>query len=119
VAAVNSKGVITAKGTGKATIITRITLYNGQTKSFKTMVTVKKPYIAFSKSTVKMKTGESFIFELTAYGLEISDIKWSTKMRSILVINKKTGKATAVSKGTDYVIVRTGKKVIKLKVVVE
>jgi len=43
VCVVDSKGVVQAKGIGKATITTKITLYYGKTKTFKTQVVVKKP----------------------------------------------------------------------------
>ena len=40
-AAVTSKGEITAKGKGTAVILTTIKLYNGETKTFQTKITVK------------------------------------------------------------------------------
>jgi hypothetical protein len=41
VASVNSKGKITANGTGTVTITTKLTLYSGKTKTTKTKITVK------------------------------------------------------------------------------
>jgi hypothetical protein len=45
-------------------------------------------------------------------------IKWKTTKKSILVIDRN-GKATAVSKGTDYVQIQIGKVTKKIKVVVK
>ncbi|HHV12462.1 MAG TPA: hypothetical protein GXX75_19490 [Clostridiales bacterium] len=119
VATVNKNGKIIAKGVGTTTIITKVTLYNNETSTFKTRITVKKPYIKITGNTSTMKVGKSFTFTAKAYGLDIKDAVWTTTKKSILVINKKTGKATAVSVGTDYVKVKIGNATQTVKVVVK
>ena len=118
VATVSSDGTITATGTGKATIRTTVTLYSGKTKTFTTKVNVKQPSIKFTRSTDSMKVGESFTFEIKAYGLDASLAVWTTTKKSVVVINKN-GKATAKSKGTDYVKVQIGGVTKTIKVVVK
>lgn len=118
VATVDSKGKITAKGAGKATISTTVHLYDGKTKTYHTVVTVKKPYIKISKSKSTMKLGESYQFEARAYGLNTQDITWTTTEKSVIVINKITGLAAAKSKGTDYIVAKIGKISVKIKVIV-
>ncbi len=118
VATVSSDGTITATGTGKATIRTTVTLYSGKTKTFTTKVNVKQPSIKFTRSTGAMKVGESFTFEIKAYGLDASLAVWTTTKKSVVVINKN-GKATAKSKGTDYVKVQIGGVTKTIKVVVK
>ncbi|MHB8130884.1 MAG: hypothetical protein ACYDEX_18035 [Mobilitalea sp.] len=119
VATVNNDGKITAKGVGKATITTTITLYSGKVKTFKTIITVKEPYISLTESTRTMKMGDTFTFKAEGYGLELADLVWTTSEKSVILINKKTGVATAASKGTDYVVVSIGDIVKKVKVVVQ
>ena len=118
VATVDKEGKITAKGVGTANIITTITLYSGKIMAVKTSITVKEPYIKLTNLTKSMKVGDSFTFKADAYGLEANDIVWSTTEKSIVVIDKNTGKATAKSVGTDYVVAKIGNKSIKIKVVV-
>ncbi len=118
VADVSSEGIVTARGIGSATITTKVTLYSGKTKSFVSEINVKEPYVTFTGSTDGMIVGDSFRFELKAYGVELGEVAWTTTRRSIVVISKKSGKATAVSKGTDYVVAKTGDTILKIKVVV-
>jgi hypothetical protein len=118
VATVDSHGNVTAISEGVAYITTNVKLYSGKTKTVITTIIVKEPYIKSTKSASSMKVGENFIFEAKAYGLDIKYAKWSTTEKSVVVINKKTGKAIAKSKGTDYVVVRIGDVVKKIKVVV-
>ena len=112
-------GNITANSSGKAIISAKITLYNGKTKTYKIVVTVKKPYITLTRSMDTMGEGKSFTFEAEAYGLDKGDIIWSTTKHSVIVINKKTGKATAKTKGTDYVTASIDGISVKKKVVVK
>jgi hypothetical protein len=115
VATVSSDGVITAKKPGKAVIKTTVTI-EGITRVFTTKITVKKAYIKVVKSTVKMKKGDSFTFTATGYGVDTESITWLTSKKSIIVIGKTSGKATAASAGTDYVIAKVGKVTVKMKV---
>ena len=119
IAVVDKYGNITARGIGKVTINTTVTLYSGKTKSYKTVISVKKPYIEITKKKASMKIGESVTFTAKAYGLDNNNIKWSTAKKSVVIINKTNGKATAVSKGTDYVTANVGGTAVKIKVVVK
>lgn len=119
IVSVDSTGNITAKKPGKATIKVTATLYSGKSKTFKIPVTVEKPYIVPIKRKAEMKVGESFTFTAKAYGLEDKKIEWKTTKKSIVTINKKTGKATAVKKGTDYVVVSIDNVTYKMKVIVK
>ncbi|NLO08738.1 MAG: InlB B-repeat-containing protein [Clostridiales bacterium] len=119
VAVVNEKGEITAKGKGTCIITTTVTLYSGKVKTVETLITVKNPYIKLVNKSSEMKTGERFTFTAKGYGIDTDDIEWTTSKRSIVVINKKSGKATAKSAGTDYVIAKHGDYEVRYKVVVK
>lgn len=118
VATVSEDGLVTAKGAGKAVITTVITLYSGKTKSFKTNIEVIDP-IVINEYTSKMKVGETFTFKALVNGEAVEDLSWYTTEKSIIVIDKRTGKAKAKSAGTDYIVVKCGKLKTKIKVVVE
>lgn len=118
VVTVNSTGKVTATGTGTATISTAVTLYSGEVKVFKSVITVKKPYIIITGSKTALKVGEVYNFKAKAYGLDTEDIVWSTTSKSVVVINKSSGKARAASKGTDYVVAKISGVSVKVKVVV-
>jgi hypothetical protein len=118
VATVDNLGHITAQSIGTCTISAKVILYSGKTKIYKTTFSVKEPYIDISKSKKTMKVGDTFSFEVKIYGFKKENIKWSTSKKSIIDINSKTGKVTAVSSGVDYIVAEVGNKKIKLKVVV-
>ncbi|MBB2181870.1 Ig-like domain repeat protein [Lachnospiraceae bacterium MD1] len=115
IATVNASGKITAKKAGKTTITTQVTI-NGVQRKFKTTITVKKAYIKLIKSTNTLKTGSTFTYKAIGYGVKTEDIMFYTSKKSIVVINKTTGKAKARTKGTDYIIVKVGKVIAKIKV---
>ena len=115
IATVNASGKITAKKAGKTTITTQVTI-NGVQRKFKTTITVKKAYIKLIKSTNTLKTGSTFTYKAIGYGVKTEDILFYTSKKSIVVINKTTGKAKARTKGTDYVIAKAGKVIAKMKV---
>ncbi|HKL79085.1 MAG TPA: hypothetical protein VJ888_01475 [Mobilitalea sp.] len=119
VASVDSSGNMVAKKVGEAVITVTATLYSGKTKTFKIPITVKKPYILLSSSTDTIKVGESFTFTAKAYGLDIKNIEWRTTKKSIVIINKKTGKASGVKKGTDYIIASINNITCQIKVTVK
>lgn len=118
VASVNSTGKITAKKAGTAKITTIVTLYSGKSKTVTTDITVKNPYLVFTSGPKSLKTGDSAVYAVKGYGVDIGKLEWSTVKKGIIVIDKVTGKAAAKSKGTDYVIARAGKTSIRVKVVV-
>lgn len=115
---VDSKGKITAKGIGAATITVTATI-GGITKTFIKKVTVKQAYIEVVLKTNSMKKGEIFTFAVKGYGYTANSITYSTAKKSIVDINKTTGRAKAVSKGTDYVVITYGKHIQKIKVTVK
>lgn len=118
VATVSAAGRITAKKTGKATITTTVTV-NGETVSFQTVVTVKKAYITITESTDSLRVGETYTFKAKGYGVDVKTIRFTTSKVSIVTIDKKTGKAKAVSAGTDYVIAKAGNIKVTKKVKVK
>jgi hypothetical protein len=65
-----------------------------------------------------MKLGETFVFTVNVYGLKKSDVIWTTTNKNVISINKKTGKATATTIGTDYIVAKAGDFSVKIKVVV-
>lgn len=119
IATVNSTGAITARSRGTAKITATVKLYSGLTKTFTTSVTVKEPSIKITKSTAAMKLGSTYTFKAGVEGYDENNIVWTTTKKGILVINKKTGKAAANSKGIDYVEASIGGQTVKVKVVVK
>lgn len=109
VATVSSNGVITAKGIGNATITTTVTVGDAST-SYETKITVKQAYIKFVKYKYSMKKGDKATFTIELYGFNTSDVSWLTSKKKIVSVGKNNGKLTvqvsAVSKGTDYLIVK-------------
>lgn len=108
VANVNSNGEITLKAIGTASINAKVSLANGKSKYISSQITVNTPYIEIIKSTPAIKKGKTFTFEAKAYGLDEKNTVWSSTNKSILVINKKTGKVTAKSKGVAFVVAENG-----------
>jgi hypothetical protein len=67
-----------------------------------------------------VKVGDAITFRAKKYGVaNMNNIVWSTTKKSIIVINKNTGKATAKSKGVDYVVAKVGNISVKMKVEVK
>lgn len=89
VATVTSKGKVTAKKAGKATI----TLKGKDGKSYKCTVTVKNPTINAKKKTLKV--GKSFTLKLTGTTIKSA----SSSDRKVATVTSK-GKVTAKGKGT-------------------
>jgi len=117
VASVSSTGLVSAGKAGRTTITTTVTV-DGVKKSFQTLITVKKAYIKLTKKTDNLKLGEAFTYHAVGYGVDTQNIIFKTTKKSILVINKKTGAATAKSIGTDYVLASVGDISVKFKVTV-
>jgi uncharacterized protein YjdB len=119
VASVDEEGRVTAKSKGKASIYVTVTLYSGKTKGVIFNIDVKEPYIQLIKSRDNMELGSTYRYRAEGYGLDIKDLIWTTKRKSLVVINKNTGLATAKSKGTDYVVATIKGVAKEIKVVVE
>lgn len=118
VATVTSTGKITAKKAGKTTITTQVKI-GGEEKIFKTTITVSEASIKLAKSIKSLKKGETFTFQAKGYGVNAKDIMYYTSKKSIIAINKTTGKAVAKSTGTGYIIARAGKVEVKIKVTIK
>ncbi|GEM_PF-1941681 len=119
VASVDSSGRITAKKAGTAKITATVTLYSGKSKKVAMAVTVKKPYLAFIDSADTLKAGDTTVYKVKGYGVDLNNLEWTTAKKGIVVIGKATGKAAAKSKGTDYVIAKAGNVSLQTKVVVK
>lgn len=88
IATVTSKGKVTGKKNGTATITAKI----GQ-KSYKCIVTVKNPYLNSSKKTLTV--GETFTLKITGTTAKA----WSSNDNEVATVNSK-GKVTAIQAGT-------------------
>lgn len=118
VATVAGNGKITAKGKGRAVITTTVTI-GDITKIFTNTITVKNAYLDIVDKTNTMKVGEEYTFVVKSYGYKQADVKYTTTKKSVVVISKTSGKAVAVSKGTDYIMITNGKLSNKVKVTVK
>lgn len=97
VATVSSKGKVTGKKAGTATITAKV----GK-KSYKCKVTVKKPYISDSKKTIYV--GKSYTLKLKGTSIasvKTSNSKVATVSKKGKVTAKKVGTATITLKGKD------------------
>jgi hypothetical protein len=117
-ASVSSSGKITALSQGKTTVATIVTI-NGVKKTFTTDISIKKAYIQITKKITSMKLGKTYTYQAKGYGVDASTLTWATIKKSIVVMNKKTGKATAKAAGIDYVVVKAGNIRAKVKVIVK
>lgn len=117
VATVDKTGVIVAKKAGKTTISVKITV-DGVSRTIQKTITVKAAYIKLVKSSSTIELGQKFKFTAIGYGVDTSKITWETTAKSTVVINAKTGIATARKTGTDYVVARCEDVKVKVKVTV-
>lgn len=99
VATVSSKGKITAKGPGKATI----TVKSG---TYKATCTVTVPGIAGVKSTLTVKKGKTAAIAAKKYGIS-SAITYTTSNASVATVTSK-GKITAKAAGKTTITVTAG-----------
>lgn len=98
IATVNSKGKVTAKKAGNATITAKVS-----GKSYKCKVTVKKPYL--NKTKAILEKGKTFTVKLTGATAK----KFTSSKKSIATVNSK-GKITAVKAGTATITVTDSNK---------
>ncbi|WP_310603971.1 carbohydrate binding domain-containing protein [Anaerosporobacter sp.] len=113
VATVDSKGVITGKKAGSATI-TVIVIQGDNKYVQKSKVVVKTSVFKFNKKTAELKVGKSFTFTLTNNGYS-KDVLWTVTDPSIAKISKN-GKLTALKAGTVTVCATVEGKTIMQKV---
>ena len=110
VATVNSKGKITAKGSG----IAKITVKAGKKKAY---CTITVPGIANVKSSATIKKGKSITLKPKKYGTN-SKLVYTSSNTKVAVVNKN-GKITGKKKGTAYITVKAGSLSVKCKVTVK
>ena len=117
VATVNSKGKVTAKAPGKATITIKV----GK-KSVKVTVTVPAPElksIKLSATAKTLKKGKSFTLKVTLNPKTATDkITYSTSNKKVATVDKK-GKVVAKGKGTATITVKAGKITKTCKITVK
>jgi arabinan endo-1,5-alpha-L-arabinosidase len=118
VASVNSKGKVTAKKKGTATI-TATVKYSGTTKTFTKKITVKKASLKLSKKKASLKAGKTFTYKVTAKGIKSSSVRWTSSNKKVMTINKKTGKAKAVKAGKTTITAAYKNIKVKVKVKVK
>lgn len=115
---ISSKGVITAKKTGKAVI----TAYTSNGKQKSCSITVKKApkSIQFNKSLLKLKKGKRVKLKIKlSKGAASYQTTYSTNKKSVATVSKD-GKVTAKKKGKAVITVKTfNKKTAKIKIVVK
>lgn len=88
VATVTSKGTVTAKKKGFATITAKI-----GNKKYTCKVTVKNPYL--NKTTLALDKGDTYTLKLTGSKAKL----WTSSNKSVATVNNK-GKVTAKKNGT-------------------
>jgi sugar lactone lactonase YvrE len=105
VALVTTEGRIKALKAGQATITVTVTV-GGAAKTVTAVITVKKAYIKLIEKKTSLKKGESYTYSAVGYGITSDKIIWSTTKKSVVVIDKRTGRAVARSAGTDVVVAK-------------
>lgn len=107
IATVNSKGKVTAKKAGTATITAKV-----DGKKYRCKITVTTP--AISKKTLKLTVKDTYTLKMT--GTKKS-VKWSSSKSSVASVNAK-GKVTAKKAGTATITAKVGGKKYTCKVTV-
>jgi len=108
VATVSSKGKVTAKKNGTATITAKV-----GSKNYKCKITVKDPSISKSKIYVE----KDYTYTLTVKDTN-QKVKWSTSNKKVATVSSN-GKVTAKKKGTATITAKVANKSLKCKVNVE
>ncbi len=105
VASVSSKGVVTPKKKGTATITVTVK-QNKKTYNLKTTITVLDPAISLSQSTDYLNVGDTYEFKATVTGMK-DKVVWSISDSKIATITS-TGKVTALASGNVKVMATAG-----------
>ena len=98
IAKVNSKGVVTAKQKGLATIKAKV---NG----LKLRCEINVVNVGIDQNSIAVFIGQTY--NLKTYGL--SDVKWSSSNKKIATVNEN-GVVSGVKKGTAYIYATSGNK---------
>ena len=116
VAAVSSKGVITAKRTGTATI--RVTTQNGLTAYVKVKVSKAPSKVSLSPASLTLAAGETRQIKATLPSGAVSTLRWESSNTAVATVDD-AGLVTAVKGGTVYIRATTfNKKYALCKLVV-
>ena len=121
IAKVSDKGVITAQKKAGSTSIT-VTLKSGKTAVIKVKVqkeTVKTTKISGLSKNLTIKKGKSLTLKPVISPFTSGEkVTYTTSNKKIATVTSK-GKITAKKKGSVNIIVRSGKKAVKIKVTVK
>jgi uncharacterized protein YjdB len=118
IAYVNKSGVVSSKGAGSATITATVKADNGAgeiTKKLTCQVTVKKPTLKVSPTSVSLAKGKSKTLSVKA--VPKGDISYKTSNKKVATVTAN-GKITAKGKGTATITVKCNgvKKTVKVTV---
>lgn len=108
IASVTENGLITATGTGTTVIYITCSFTDGTSVVWEIPITVVKAQIRIVAGKEWIKLGTTTTYKAEVIGYSLSDIVWSTTKKKGIEIDKKTGKAKAVSVGNDIVVARVG-----------
>jgi len=82
-------------------------------------LTVKKPYIKFTRSIKTVKVSKKFDFDAKSYDSVSDELEWFSTNTDVATIDYETGLLKAHKKGTTTVVVTCGKSIKTLKLVVK
>ena len=117
VATVNSRGLIVAKGAGRATIT--VTAGSKKAKIVVTVPKVKTTKISGVKTSLTLKRGKSYRIRAKAYPTNTDEkITYTSSNKKIATVTSK-GVIKAVKKGKVTITVKSGRKSVKVKLTVK
>ena len=117
VATVNSRGLIVAKGAGRATIT--VTAGSKKAKIVVTVPKVKTTKITGVKTSLTLKRGKSYRIRAKAYPTNTDEkITYTSSNKKIATVTSK-GVIKAVKKGKVTITVKSGRKSVKVKLTVK
>ena len=120
VATVSSKGVVTAKGPGYATITVK-TKDNGKTDTCRVLVIQPVSSVKLNKTSGTLEVGDTYTLKATVKPSDASNqsVKWSSSNKKVATVSS-SGKITAVGKGAVTITCKTvdGNKTATCKVTV-
>ena len=117
VATVNSRGLIVAKGAGRATIT--VTAGSKKAKIVVTVPKVKTTKITGVKTSLTLKGGKSYRIRAKAYPTNTDEkITYTSSNKKIATVTSK-GVIKAVKKGKVTITVKSGRKSIKMQLTVK
>ena len=96
IATVSSKGTVTGKKAGTATITVKVT-QQGKSYTLNCKVKVNNKRLAFSKKKAKIKKKKSFTFKVKKYGVS-GKVRWKVSNKKLASIGKTNGKFKAKKK---------------------